>query len=959
MICYPKGSEWRKWDLHVHTPKSLHQNYGGDTPEVWEKYISDLEALPEEFKVLGINDYLFLDGYAEVLKYKRKGRLANLDLILPIIELRIKMFGNLSNTDPWKRINLHLIFSDALSPDVIKAQFIDAIQTCYYLIPEHRDFWGGVINRDSLIDFGNNIIKSSTVPITDSPIKVGFNSLNFDETEVIKKLEGCHLFNGKYFKAIGKGEWDALRWDGSIADKKSIINKCDFVFTSANDIASYQKSRSKLKAEGIKDLLIDCSDAHSFSSDVLMKDRISNCFTWIKADPTFDGLKQVKFEPETRLRIQNDKPEEKKKYVVIDKVRFITDQTKDQFSDSFIEINDKLNCIIGGKSSGKSLLLYYIAKTIDPDQVVAKFRELEIGSEYDFDKNPDFNFEVVWKDGTTYKLNEPSETKNRQITYIPQMYINYLAEKRGKSELKNLVQSILEEKGSFKKLWTDKSEAIADAKLKLNNTVTVYFQTKEQVSQVEREIKNRGDKQARILNIEEKNTELATLRSESGISDEQEQVYKQLVDTRSTHTRRLELLNLLLTTFEIDYPAELRRINTSIKDGLSSYAVTSIAKFSNYLKVANRLREYYTNDQDKISNVINSLVAESLSKVEKIKRLISLSNQKIEFYKQQLEPFFKKIKNQEKVQQLQKQIEDEQAIVTQINELETTRNGFIKKEKEEYHNILLAYSALYSLYNEVVEVVNTTPDYNNISPEKQIELKALLEFDSNRFAGSCTNFINKQSYLDTTFGDFFKSNVYVFDKEKHLENFRSIFNTILTDEIKYNLGGNTQNVTRGLFDDYFNINYELSQKGENILKMSPGKKGLILLFLMLHLSNADYPILIDQPEDNLDNRTVYTELKDFIKEKKIERQILIVTHNANLVVPTDSEDVIVANQSGQDASKENEKYQFEYITGALENSFPLCTANGILNQMGIKEHVCDILEGGTEAFMEREKRYDL
>jgi predicted ATPase len=141
--------------------------------------------------------------------------------------------------------------------------------------------------------------------------------------------------------------------------------------------------------------------------------------------------------------------------------------------------------------------------------------------------------------------------------------------------------------------------------------------------------------------------------------------------------------------------------------------------------------------------------------------------------------------------------------------------------------------------------------------------------------------------------------------------------------------------------------------------MSPGKKGLILLFLILHLSNADYPILIDQPEDNLDNRTVYTELKDFMKKKKIERQILIVTHNANLVVTTDAENVIVANQDGQDQGNENETYHFEYDSGALEDSFRDQNALGVLNKMGIKEHVCEILEGGEAAFIEREKRYAL
>ena len=94
---YPKGSEWRKWDLHVHTPKSIEQNYGGDTKEIWEKFISDIESLPEEFKVIGINDYIFLDGYKTVLKYKESGRLKNIDLILPVIELRIDKFGSIGD----------------------------------------------------------------------------------------------------------------------------------------------------------------------------------------------------------------------------------------------------------------------------------------------------------------------------------------------------------------------------------------------------------------------------------------------------------------------------------------------------------------------------------------------------------------------------------------------------------------------------------------------------------------------------------------------------------------------------------------------------------------------------------------------------------------------------------------------------------------------------------------------
>jgi hypothetical protein len=79
-LAYPGGSSWCKWDLHVHTPDSLVQEYGGSKKEVWERFLRDLESLPPEFKVLGINDYIFLDGYKKMLKEKKRGRLKNIEL---------------------------------------------------------------------------------------------------------------------------------------------------------------------------------------------------------------------------------------------------------------------------------------------------------------------------------------------------------------------------------------------------------------------------------------------------------------------------------------------------------------------------------------------------------------------------------------------------------------------------------------------------------------------------------------------------------------------------------------------------------------------------------------------------------------------------------------------------------------------------------------------------------------
>ena len=65
------GSNWNKWDLHVHTPDSIVNDYKFvELEKKWDEYIDALENLPEDIKVLGINDYWFLDGYKKVLEYR-------------------------------------------------------------------------------------------------------------------------------------------------------------------------------------------------------------------------------------------------------------------------------------------------------------------------------------------------------------------------------------------------------------------------------------------------------------------------------------------------------------------------------------------------------------------------------------------------------------------------------------------------------------------------------------------------------------------------------------------------------------------------------------------------------------------------------------------------------------------------------------------------------------------------
>jgi hypothetical protein len=318
----PAGSTWKKWDLHVHTPSSLIHNYpGASQDEAWEAFLVDLESLPTEFRVIGINDYIFIDGYERARKAKlEQGRLKNIDLLLPVVELRLDKFAGVVKKEKdgtysqsgWNRINLHVIF-DALDPAVIQQQFLNALTPSYQLIPDSSGWngkWKGVITRESLVELGGMIIDSAPEDKRSdyaSPLREGFNNLCVSLDKVLEALNKSY-FEGKYLIAVGKTEWANLKWDDqSIAEKRNIINQADLVFTAAENPAEYHAARKKLASANVNATLLDCSDAHAprASED---KDRVGNCFTWIKADPTFDGLVQAITEFDDRVFVGDTPP---------------------------------------------------------------------------------------------------------------------------------------------------------------------------------------------------------------------------------------------------------------------------------------------------------------------------------------------------------------------------------------------------------------------------------------------------------------------------------------------------------------------------------------------------------------------------------------------------------------------------------------------------------------------------
>jgi ABC-type Mn2+/Zn2+ transport system ATPase subunit len=118
-------------------------------------------------------------------------------------------------------------------------------------------------------------------------------------------------------------------------------------------------------------------------------------------------------------------------------------------------------------------------------------------------------------------------------------------------------------------------------------------------------------------------------------------------------------------------------------------------------------------------------------------------------------------------------------------------------------------------------------------------------------------------------------------------------------------------------------------------KLSLGQQQSILLTLLLSSDGSD-PLIIDQPEDNFDGEFIYSSFVPVLRRAKERRQIVIVTHNANIAVLGDAEQIVVLKAQG-DAG--------------------IITARGSIDDANTRKEACNILEGARIAFLRRAKTY--
>jgi hypothetical protein len=397
---HPKGSRWRKWDLHIHTPASFHWNGGKllrdmneqEKEATFQELLATLEKT--DVAVFCFTDYWTFDGYIQFINHLRDRNLSCSKTIFPGMELRVEAPVDY-------RLNIQVILSDALTEEQLEdfksslrvrsisrrisdesimafARTLDASKAKIHGFddPSH-------LNDNDLLRLGMmtiEVTKSSLgAAIQAVPPATAYIVLPFDTSDGLEKLDWeTQPQADNYFMQTAHA---------FESRKEETTNLFLGIETDENRhfIENFQKTLNHVQKP-----VICGSDAHCFSDYGRYP---SNRITWIRADPTFQGFRQIFFEPRERVRVQELPPEEKTPYLVIDKVRFIDNSGCKFFPADWIELNENLNTVIGGKSSGKSLLLYHIVKTVAPDLVDKRSQEITIPA-YRFGDAGELDFEV-------------------------------------------------------------------------------------------------------------------------------------------------------------------------------------------------------------------------------------------------------------------------------------------------------------------------------------------------------------------------------------------------------------------------------------------------------------------------------------------------------------------------------------------------------------------------------------
>ena len=871
------GSEWNRWDLHIHAPTSAKNNQfsvvvngreiSGNEDEVWEEYINRLEKLPPEIKVLGITDYFSIDGYEKVKKCKDEGKLDNIDLLIPNLELRL---SDLTNNN--KQVNIHILYSPNCTIDEIKIslhQLKTSDDSPVATLKEEYIQENPLVSVESFKDY----IKSQSD-------KIDFiTAVSDSSNDGLSGLQGSKE-----------------------STRREILKNVDFIF-SPNDktrkfhLGQHNDWTPEKYIQEFNSLkpCIHGSDAH-YMDELCEPDGKRYC--WIKANTTFDGLKQLLYNPEDRVRIGELCPDVPSEMNRIHRVKL--SEQEDLF------LNPNLNVIIGSRSSGKSFLLMRIADKINKEIVRGQFNKVGYENNNTYDRNKkEMERNPI---GVYYGSHELSG--ERKILYIPQSFLNHL--NHDSDEIQKIIKKYIDGNSSLSKKHNDLLERynnkIAECERNIKTKVDEYEQTIQGIQVQEEELSKFASVEQFDEALNDLKTEIKNLRDEGSINDmelqEYEETQKEIISIRDTKEKEQTNLEMLEKQIQnLDDNSDIRNIKRVFRENLTD---------SNKVKIDEAISTFKT----AIKEVFNNEMKAKKDEISKYAKNITDKQSEISSVSEKIEKNQKLHSKTETLKKLNEEKQKRENICNNIKNLKYNCDQILK-------NIKCLFEQYKSDTNEIVESVNELL----VKDDKTFKIELKQHIDRSIPSG--------QAYL-------FKPSVrdrkeYVTDTG--LININHLEKIIDKDNFDYKINYRDNRFypeIKKFFKCPYIIRYDVTENGKSIISgMSIGQRSITMLKLMIEFSAEKYPVLIDQPEDDLDNYAIYNEMVQFIRAKKVERQFIVVTHNANVVLGADAENVIVCSYDGKE-------YRID---------------NDAIEVAKIREDICKLLEGGKEAFAKRERQY--
>lgn len=668
-------------------------------------------------------------------------------------------------------------------------------------------------SNETFINKYNNFAKDGNISI--------FTLLNFLE----KNYKSQFLLSPHAFKQ-GKRSID-FNWSDPDITTMEAHRYTDqfFCFWESQGFSSIKKAYHFLEDFYLNKSIsiISFSDSNDFGK---LEEYLNNPHQYFCSLPNFKGLQLVGSDFDRIDFTHSHICDENKFGNLIGRVKFGEKQ---------ITFSDRLNCIIGGRGSGKSLLLDAIASKIDENSIVKKrndfVRKFHVTVfNYSNEEIKGANFSVDY-----YKQSYVSEmfNDNNYFKYIERFFYE---------DLNKIEEFDLESiKSHNKKEFSNLIEVIR----KENNV--------ENISNFINKYKIINDNCFKI-SFEKGNFQDISL---------------------------LNYLDFLILKEKVHgiLPKELKG-NVAIRDALINL----------YKKIVTETRNF---NLDLInSHLINKFLFDSYEAYQSS----SSVNRK---EKIGVENLFKKTFN-------------------------NAAYGFIKRVNIVNAYIIMEKKLTYD-YEKSIKIDGKTPE--NFQLRKHLQVQRPF------------------NYLFLKFREYFKlkdNNLTLNNLNDDLKNAIELY--CYNDRTKLKEGKNLEGLDKELlnFDLSYNvlneIFYKTDKNGEaykNIQEFSPGQQANVLMEYLV-CKNTDKPLLIDQPEDNVDNFTIYNDITKWFRELKVKRQIIVVTHNANIVINGDAENVIIASHPCED--------KFDYSNGALEYNSNL-------------ENASIILDGGVDAVKRRLRKY--